>query len=273
MKKNLITGLFFISILLIATSCTSPRYAYSPSAHNVPVLTKKGDSKLGGVYSTNFAGEEKRDGKVIDNRARGFDIHGAYAISDHFAVQASYFNRWEKTEGGPDSINLNYNRNLTELGIGYYMPLNEKQNIIFQFFIGAGLGSFKFTDIDKLGNNYHQANITKIYLQPAFLFRSQGSFTSAVSIRGSIIGYSKIKTSYTATQLSDYKLDRLNSREKLFIEPAFTGSFGFKNLPGFRLEFQGGLSFLLSRTFFDYRFANFSLGTWVDIGALFGKNK
>ena len=271
--KTLLSGFIFSAVILLAVSCTTPRYAYSPSAQNVPVLTQKGDSKIGAMYSTNFTGEEKRDGQVIDNRSRGIDIHGAYAVSNHFAVQAQYFARWERTEGGPDSINVSYNRNLTEVGIGYYLPINDNGNVLFQFFAGVGLGSFRFTDTDRSGYNFHQANITKVYLQPAFLFRSQGSFTSAISIRGSIISYSKIKTSYSATQLDDYKLDRLSSREKIFIEPAFTGSFGFKNLPGIRLEFQGGLSFLLSRTFVDYRFINLSLGTWFDIGAIIGKKK
>ena len=271
--KILFSFLIFFTVILLAVSCTTPRYVYSPAAQNVPVLTQKGDSKIGAMYSTNFVGEERRDGKVIDNRSRGLDVHGAYAISDHFAVQANYFARWERTEGGPDSINVSYKRYLGEIGIGYYLPVNDKKNVFFQFFAGVGLGNFSFTDTDRFGNNYHQSNITKVYLQPAILFRSKGSFTSSISVRGSIISYSKIKTSYSATELDDYKLDRLSSREKIFIEPGFTGSFGFKNLPGIRLEFQGGLSFLLSRTFVDYRFINLSLGTWFDIGAIIGKKK
>ena len=94
MNRNLYYLLSFTSLLFITCSCTTPRYIYSPSAQNVPVLTKKGDSKLGGVYSTNFVGEEKRDGKVIDNRSRGYDLHAAVAITDNFAVQAGHFYRW-----------------------------------------------------------------------------------------------------------------------------------------------------------------------------------
>ena len=272
MKKNLLSALIFISVIIIAVSCTTPRYIYSPSAHNVPLLTKKGDSKIGAVYSTNLTGQETRDGKTIDNRSRGFDLQGAVAISDNWAVQASHFYRWEKSSGGPDSITVRCKRNLTEVGLGYYLSINEKKNIFFQFFGGAGLGKFSFTDTEKSGYNYHEANIIKIYLQPSMLFKSKGSFTSSVSIRASIINYSKIKTSYTPTQISDYNLDNLNSRAKIFIEPAFTGSFGFKNVPGLRFEFQGGLSFLMARTYVDYRIFNFSAGTWVDIGSLFNKS-
>jgi hypothetical protein len=238
----------------------------------VPVLTKKGDSKVGAVYSTNITGEQKKNGVTIDNRSRGIDAQAAWAISDNWAVQASHFYRWEKSTGGSDSLTLKYQRNLTELGIGYYMPVNENKNIFFQFFVGAGLGKFSFTDKDKFGYNFHEANITKIYLQPAMLFRSKGSFTNSISVRGSIINYRNIKTSYSTSQLEDFKLDNLTNRSKLFIEPAYTGSFGFKNLPAVRLEFQAGLSFLVARNLVDYRVFNFSAGTWLDLGSLFRKN-
>ena len=272
MKRNTLFFGIAVTIIFIAVSCNTPRYIYSPSAHNVPVLTKKGDSKIGAVYSTNFTGEEKRDGALIDNRSRGYDLHGAAAITDHFAVQASHFYRWEKSSGGKDSLTVRYKRNLTEIGLGYYLPVNDKKNVIFQFFGGAGFGKFSFTDNSKSGYNFHEADITKIYLQPAFLFRSKGSFTSSISLRASIINYSNIKTNYTPTQLSDFNLDNLTNRAKIFFEPAFTGSFGFKNVPGLRFELQGGLSFLMARNYVDYRFFNFSAGTWVDIGSLFHKN-
>ena len=272
MNRNLFYLMCFTTLLFITFSCTTPRYVYSPSAQNVPVLTKKGDSKLGAVYSTNFVGEEKRDGKVIDNRSRGYDLHAAVAITDNFAVQAGHFYRWEKSEGGPDSLTLKYKRNLTEFGLGYYMPINDKGNVFFQIFVGAGVGRFSFTDIDKFGNNFHQANIVKVYLQPAIQFRSKGSFTTSIALRASNINYSKIKTSYSPGQLNDYHLEDLNRRGKWFFEPATVSSFGFKNLPGLRFEIQGGLSFLMSRNFIDYRLFNFSAGTWIDIRSLFKKN-
>ncbi len=271
MKRRSLSGLMLICIIAVAASCNTPRYIYSPSAQNVPVLTKKGDSKIGAVYSTNLTGEEKRDGQIIENRSRGFDLQGAVAITHQFAIQANHFYRWEKSTGGPDSLTIRYKRNLTEIGLGYYLPINEKKNIFFQFFAGAGLGKFSFTDDNKFGTNFHETNIVKIYLQPAILFKSTGSFTSSVSIRASSINYSKIKTNYSVSQLSDFNLDNLNGRGKIFIEPAFTGSFGFKNVPGLRFEFQGGLSFLMARNFIDYRFFNFSAGTWLDIGSLFKK--
>lgn len=273
MKTNLLPALILICITFVAASCNTPRYIYSPTAHNVPVLTQKGDSKMGAAYSTNAVGQEKKDGVEIDNRSRGYDLQGAVAITNNFAIQASYAYRWEKAEGGPDSTNLNYKRNLTEIGLGYYLPINDKKNAFFQVFAGAGLGRFSFTDSDKTGNYFHQANITKIYLQPAVLFKSKGSFTTSVAVRFSGITYSKVKTNYSTAQLNDYYLEDLTGRAKWFFEPATVSSFGFKGLQGLRFEVQGGLSFLMARNYVDYRKFNFSLGSWVDIGSLFNKKK
>jgi hypothetical protein len=271
MKNYPLPAFVLICLVLFATSCNTPRHIYSPAAQNVPVLTQKGDSKIGAVYSTNAVGQETKDGVEIDNRSRGYDLHGAVAITNNFAIQASHAYRWEKTEGGPDSTNLKYKRNLTEIGLGYYMPINDKKNTFFQVFAGAGLGRFSFTDVDKTGSYYHQANITKIYLQPAILFKSKGSFSTSVSVRFSGISYSKIKTNYSAAQLDDYHLENLNGRAKWFFEPATVSSFGFKGLPGLRFEVQGGLSFLMARDYRDYRKFNFSIGTWLDVGRLFKK--
>jgi hypothetical protein len=273
MKKQPFNILPFIYLLLILASCNTPRHIYSPSAQNVPVLTKKGDSKLGAVYSTNAVGQQTKDGVKIDNRSRGYDLQGAVAITNNFAIQASHAYRWEKTAGGPDSLTIKYKRNLTEIGLGYYLPVNDKNNTFFQVFAGAGLGKFSFTDVDKAASYYHQANITKIYLQPAILFKSKGSFTTSVSVRFSGINYSKIKTNYSTSQLNDYHLEDLTGRMKWFFEPATVSSFGFKGVPGLRFEVQGGLSFLMARNYVDYRKFNFSVGTWVDMGALFSKNK
>ena len=273
MKKNLLPTLIFICSIIFIEACNTPRHIYSPIAHNVPVLTKKGNSKLGAVYSTNAVGQETKDGVKIDNRTRGYDLQGAIAITNNFAIQTAHAYRWEKTEGGPDSTTIKYKRNVTEFGLGYYLPINDKKNTFFQVFAGGGLGKFSFTDVDKTGAYFHQANITKIYLQPAFLYKTKGSFTTSVALRFSGINYSKIKTNYSASQLNDYHLDDLTGRMKWFLEPASVSNFGFKNVPGLHFEVQAGLSFLMAKNYVDYRKFNFSIGSWVDIGSLFGKNK
>lgn len=269
--KKLCNVLSFVLALMLALSCNTPRYVHSPAAHNVPVLTQKGDGKIGGYYSTNLVGREidENNDKTKYNNSNGFDLQGAVAITDHFAIQANYFNRREKTFDDYDTVSVRYKRNLTELGLGYYVSMGEKKKVLFQIFAGAGLGRFSFTDVSPVHNYYHQADVLKIYLQPAFVFRSPGSFSIALSFRNNIIKYNNIKTNYTPILLKDYKLDSLNYGMKFFLEPAFAGSFGFKNVPGLRLEFQMGLSALLSSYNVDHRVFNFSVGTWLDIGSLF----
>ncbi|MEI9958043.1 MAG: hypothetical protein WDM90_17465 [Ferruginibacter sp.] len=56
--------LLCIACCLLLFSCYTPRYVYSPSAHNVPVLLKKGDSKIAANYSANLAGNTHRSDVV-----------------------------------------------------------------------------------------------------------------------------------------------------------------------------------------------------------------
>ena len=72
---------------LLLSSCYTPRYVYSPSAHNVPLFSKKNDSKIAANYSSNLSLANSSEN---ENDSYGFDLQGAYAISDHWALQANY---------------------------------------------------------------------------------------------------------------------------------------------------------------------------------------
>ena len=259
---------YFLLMIMIFTACQSPRYAYSPAAHNVPVLTKKGDGKIGALYSTSIPTEETYNNERVYSHTNGLDVHGAVALSDNWAVQSGYFQRWERNTGGPDTANIKYRRNIGEIGGGYYFAMNKRKTNFFQVFGGGGLGKFSFTDHSINGNYFHESDILKFYIQPAFVFRSKGSFSTSIALRGSIVKYYGIKTNYNQNQLADYKLDNLDYRAKFFFEPAFVSSFGFKNVPGLRVEFQGSLSLLASYNPFDYRPANLSIGSYIDFGSL-----
>ena len=272
-------NLFFLlasPVLLI--SCYTPRYMYSPAAQNVPVLVKKGDSKLAAYFSSNFSQKSFVDNRVNESRNRGFDLQGAYAITDNFAIQANYFNRSESNNGNAsvgrlDSSVIDYKRNLAEVGIGYFKSLNAKGLVFFQVFGGMGKGEFSFTDNGKDRNNInytrsHKADVTKFYIQPAMLFRTRGSFAGSISTRLSVIRFGNIKTGYSPAELSNYKLDSLTYGARTFWEPAITNSFGFKRLPGIRIEYQLGTSLLLSRRRIDYRAFNFSLAIVLDLPKL-----
>lgn len=268
-----------IAISLLLFSCYTPRYVYSPSAHNVPVFTKKGDSKLAFNYSVNIADNTVKDNVSTKQKARGYDIQAAYAVTNNWAVQLNYFNRTERNAGDfdnnvLDSVVVNYKRNLTELGVGYFTSLTDNKKSMLQIFGGVGIGKIYFTDNGRNQNNvyrsrYYDANITKLFIQPVITVGSKNKFAGSFSSRVSFIFFKNIHTDYTAIELDNYKLDSLNYHPSVFWEPAITNTFGFKKLPGIALEFQLGFAFLVSHRFVDYRAFNFSAGLLFDLPKLF----
>jgi hypothetical protein len=275
--------LLFIACCKLLTACYSPRYVYSPAAHNVPVLVKKGDSKLAFNYSFNPTASTVKGSVPTKGKVRGFDVQGAYAINKHWAMQVNYFNRTERNAGNfdagaRDSVVLNYKRNLIEIGGGYFQALNNNKLTILQIFAGAGFGKSNFTDDGRDRNNvyrskFHNMNVIKLFIQPAFMVRNKANFSATFSSRNSLIFFKNINTDYDATELDRYKLDSLTISPRLFWEPAVVNNFGFKKLPGLQLEFQLGFSFLMSRRFVDYRSFNFSAGLIFDVPKLFAVKK
>jgi hypothetical protein len=249
----------------------------------VPVLEKKGDSKLAFNYSFNPSASRTKENVSTKGKVRGFDVQGAYAISKHWAIQLNYFNRKERNAGdfdagARDSVVLNYKRNLVEIGAGYFHALNNNKLSIFQIFAGVGFGKSNFTDEGRNQNNvyrsrFHNMQVTKIFIQPAFMIRSKENFSASLSSRHSFIFFKNIDTDYTTAELDNYKLDSLTIGPRIFWEPAVINNFGFKKLPGIQFEFQLGFAFLLSRRFVDARFFNFSAGISLDLPKLFTVKK
>jgi hypothetical protein len=276
-----------LALLLMAFSfslfsCYTPRYVYSPAAHNVPVFTQKGDSKLAFNYSVNPADNTVKDSVPVKAKARGYDVQAAYAFTKHWALQINYFHRTETNAGDfdagvRDSVVIRYKRKLTEIAAGYYVVQKNKQ-FSFQVFAGAGFGKFSFTDNGKDQNrvyrtHFHSMNITKLFFQPSITIRSKKNFAASLSTRYSFIYFKNITTDYSATELNNYKLDSLSYSPRVFWEPSVINTFGFKKLPGVQFEFQMGFAFLVSRRFVDARTFNFSGGLVFDLPKLFALNK
>lgn len=258
-----------------------PRYVYSPSAQNVPLIAEKGDSKLGILYSTNGGGVAVENEKEYRRFARGVDIHGAYAISKRFALQGSFYQRSEQNGGDfgfQDSgySIIKYKRHLTELGFGYYTKINSSGKMFFQAFVGIGMGKFIFDDKgkDDGGASYtrfHQSHITKFYIQPAIMFQNEKRSSLSLASRISFINYSNIKTDYSDLELENYELAVLGRSPAVFWEPSFIHNFGLKKMPFIRLEYQFGFSVLMSSRFYDARSVIFSAGLQADIRNLLKK--
>jgi hypothetical protein len=264
--------LIFFACCIAFISCYTPRYLYSPTAHNVPVFTQKGDNKLACYYSTNAVVSSSNDNSQSD----GIDIQGAYAITKEFSIEAAYAYRKDRNGGvnnSLDSVDINYKRNLTEFGFGYYKDLTRHKRVYFEFFAGFAFGKLKLRDIGVTDYVYHDdyfnTLVTKYFVQPVIVLRHKDYFSQSFSSKLSIVRFSNINTNYSPTDLINYKLDSLQNHSNLFWEPASVTSFGFKRLPGFHLEFQLGFSFLNSSPHFNYRDTNISAGLVVDVQKLF----
>jgi hypothetical protein len=255
---------------------------YSPVAHNVPLIAEKGDSKLAGYYSTNI-GETKKIttfGKL--NKGNGLDIQSAYAITDHFAVQAAYTRRWEKNYAdynlnSADTSIITYSRTSTDLGVGYYTFISRRRHSVFQVFGGISLGNSSFTDKYIAGSvtsdRYLKMNVTRLYIQPAIMLWYEDVFVSSFSSRVSVVYFRNVKTDYSAEEVKNYQLADLDKTAEVFWEPAFTNAFGLRKVPGLKIELQLVMAFLMSQRFVDYRTFNFSAGVVLDIPKLFEKKK
>jgi hypothetical protein len=265
-------------------SCYTPRYMYSPTNTNVPNLTKKGDSKMAAYISFGIKGNKTRNGVTQnqdDFHNRGFDLQGAYALSNHIGVIAGQSNRYERNSGNfanaIDSATINYRRSITELGVGYFGRFAKNKSLV-QLFAGYSFGNFSLTDAGRDASSgsytrFHTATVRKIFIQQAIQADISPYFTTSFANRFNFVFFSNINTDYTLAEQESYLLSNLSGRTSVFWEPAIINNFGFKKIPGFRLELQLGFASLVSRKFIDYRSINLSIGAMADMRKLFAKKK
>lgn len=262
--------LFFLGLLtFILFGCTNSRYIYAPAPANNPFFNEKGESKLTTTYSESESSQY--------GYARGWDLQGAYALSNHWAVTASYFNRREMDKVysyGSDNTEVKYKRNLFGVGGGYFVPLNPKKTITFNFYVGVDFGKFSFDEkavsLNPNYDRYHTSNITKGYFQPSINFMPGKFFRFGIYMKSSYVHYGNIKTSYTPDELAYYSLDVLGDRTRNFIEFGYNMQFGLPKYQWIRLEL--GLTAvnwnpqynILNNRAFDVRSSNVSIGINLD---------
>ncbi len=264
---------------MFVIGCYSPRHVYSPAATNVPVFTKKADSKLAAAYSNSAYGS--KNGKKLYNF--GFDAQAAYALCSHWLVFLNQSNRYEKSSGNfqgfnYDSSTILYKRRLTEIGGGYFNVVKDSGKLYFQLLGGLGFGKFKLDDNGKDFNSgfysrYHQTGVTKLFIQPAIQIRYSKNFRSSFASRFIILWYHNIKTDYSVLEQQQYLLDGLTSSPRTFWEPAVINNFSFNKLPAVQFELQFGIAALISKRFIDYRSVNISVGAILDINKLKNNRK
>ena len=266
--KNMKVAVFLFSISFCMYSCYSPRYVYSPSTQNIPLLHKKNDLEFSAFYAGSINAFKEKG-----NSNQGLDVQAAWALGYHFAAMFNESFRWE-TNGGNDSFFpndsslLSYKRNFAEFGIGYFTLMRDNQKMQFQLFGGMAFGASDIAD-DYVSNNihtskYHNSAVTKIFIQPAIVYSPLKNFSGALSSRLTEIIFTHIHTNYTSTELDNYILDSLTVSPVFFWEPAVTYTFGFKKLP-LKLRIQGSISVLLNHRFIEHRTGNVGIGIIADL--------
>ena len=252
---------------------------YSPAASNVPILTKKGDSKLAAYYSNSSFG-----GRDVKNLySYGFDVQAAYAINNHWLVLLSQSNRYEKTSGDLetyylDSNSIRYKRSMTEIGGGYFTAIRDSSKLYVQITGGIGFGKFTLDDNGKDAtagyySRHHQTGVTKFFIQPALQLRYNKHFSSSFASRFIVLWYHSVKTNYTAAEQDVYLLDVLTVSPRTFWEPAIINNFSFNKLPALQFELQFGFAALISRRFVDYRAVNISAGATLNMAGFKKRGK
>ena len=232
----------FVAIVISLFSCnTNYRYIYTASPANNPYFTKKGESKLTADYSSSS------NIRAVNKYAAGIDLQAAYALSDHWALASAYYNRREKDvfsfiENGPfESSVVRYKRNLFDIGGGYFVSLNKRETITFNFYGGMSFGEFSFTDngIDSSGANYsryHNNGITRWFFQPSFNFMPGEYVRFSYATKFSSVHYGDVQTSYTPQQLKYLYLNKVDNNTFVFIEPSINVQFGLPEIPWLNLD-------------------------------------
>lgn len=234
---------FAAIISLFAVSCRTPRYVYSPSLPNVPYFEEKGETKLSAYYAGTGKGDQ---GTGLHS---GYDVQGAYAISDNWALTAGLFKRKERDTYWlfvQDSYNIfdssvvNYKRNLVELGGGYFTPVNRGETIFFNVYSGVGFGKFSIDDKGfNAGAAYsrkHTNKILKWYIQPGVNFMTSEYFRFSLVSRISFVHYSRSATNYTTDELAYFRLNKINDGWLSFFEPTLNIQAGVPGCDWLRLE-------------------------------------
>jgi len=260
-------------------SCiTTERYIYSASPPNSPFFNEKGQSELAGYYSA--------IPKITDPTevySDGFDIHGAYAIGNHWALTAGFLNRQEEdlniynNEIPFDSSVIRYNRNLFSVGAGVFIPLNPAKTITLNMYGGVDIGKFSFNENGSAngipGERFYNNNITKEFFQPSVNFMPNKYFHASVIFKNSYVHYRHINTNYTGDELAFYSLDTICGQAIHFSEPALDFQCGIPPIPWLKVDFiMSNASNPFPNTLLDVRDPNFSIGLSVDFSKIGKKN-
>ncbi|GEO02572.1 hypothetical protein AAE02nite_02360 [Adhaeribacter aerolatus] len=188
---------------------------YSPNAHNVPLLKKKGDKIL------SVAG-----GSSLSEVDSGLDIQAAYAITNHLGVMSNYYRASGESSGEYKEGGHGY---LLEAGLGYFTPLY-KEVYGFELFGGTGSGNV-YNYYDEFKKSTSQINFSRHFVQAAISWENKYC-KIALSHRMGLLTYNKIRTKdYNITNYPEYWNGIIRNKKYILNEPALTVQFsGYRAL-------------------------------------------
>ncbi len=215
------------------SACKTPQYyAHAPSSVNNPFLQKRNDTRLTGNLLLG-------DG----TNTPGVDVQGAYAITNNIAVAASFTKRFERDRyrdydagifgSSDDSGTTRYTRNMTELAVGYFVPLNERKSVVVNVFGGAGVGKNVLSDTKRdasnnIVENDYNVPVRKFFVQPSINFIKAKVLSFGVAAKASWIHFGNANTNFTSQELLETGLAKYTNVTRFFFEPAFISQYRFK---------------------------------------------
>ena len=267
MRKRLLY--FSMVAITCLSSCATYRYIYTASPPNNPYFTQKGESKVTAYYSA-----DGNSDNASGHTASGWDLQGAYAIGNHWALTTAYLNRREKDNYNLSSLEssiISYKRNLFDIGTGYFLALDKEKKFSFNLYGGMAFGKFSFIDDKTNSSRFHNSSITKSYFQPSLNFMPTPNFRMSFGTKFSFVHYGNIQTSYTPDEIQNLSLNLIADRTLSFFEPAINFQFGIRRYPWVKLDYTiSGTSqpFHGKYTQLESRNTNASLGLSFDFSKM-----
>jgi hypothetical protein len=257
--KKLLASHFPVVLIQLLFGC-APLY-YSPNAHNVPLLTHKGETTV------NLAVSEGMDG--VDE---GIDLQAATAVTNHFGVLGNFYRAWGSSTHGSGSGTF------FETAGGYYTPIPTRfaraieGKFVASAFTGGGVGSVtNYDDADKTA--FSKKGFNRIFIQPGFGFKST-YLDAVISLRLANLHYHSVEEQadspiYNYPNLVSHyhyharAADIIRRKPSYFLlEPALTLRAGWQYI---KFQLQVGASTNLTDRDFPQENQNLNLGLYFDL--------
>lgn len=246
--------IFAVATLLLG-ACRAPRHIYSPALPDQAFLEEKGDSKLAAYYAGGVTGSGS------SRSVNGFDLQGAYAVTNHWAVLLGHSNRSErdfysKATGYDDfyflETDVRYKRRMTDIGLGYFGAVGRRSFVYMGINGGLGFGNMTMReqgqDLDTLNfSRSYKSNLNRLFFTPYVNINATDFFKIALSGRFSFVRFREEENDYTQPEIDYLQLGSLSNNTQAYFEPALQLQFIIRSAPFIRLE--GGLQFCTDKSY------------------------